>query len=193
MATGLLEFLNQYTDVTAQDFEVLMSKVEYHSFEKKVKLIEIGEVEKRMYYVLSGLIRKYFYRGKHEVITHLVKEGGLIGSGVSFLTGTPSPYIVETLEPVSALSISREKLEEFYNLNKKYERIGRIMLIHYFLVQENRLLDNIRFTTRERFIRFMNENLDLVLRVPQKFLASYLKIKPETFSRLKHLLVKKKS
>ena len=191
MSSGLLEFLNKYTDVTAQDFEVLMSMVEHHSFEKKVKLIEIGEVEKRMYYVLNGLMRKYFYRGKHEVITHLVKEGGLIGSGVSFLTGMPSLYIVETLEPVNAISINRESIENFYKLNKKYEQIGRMMITHYFLQQETRLLDNIRFTTRERFIRFMNENPDLIMRVPQKHLASYLKIKPETFSRLKHLMVKK--
>ena len=193
MATGLLEFLNQYTDVTAQDFEILMSKVENHSFEKKVILTDIGEVEQRMYYVLQGLVRKYFFRGKYEINTHIVKEGGIIGSGASFLTGLPSLYIVETLEPATLLSISREKLEEFMKLDKKYERIVRIMLTHYFLIQEQRLLDNIRFTTRERFIRFMHENPELVLRVPQKQLASYLKIKPETFSRLKHLMSNRKN
>ena len=49
-------------------------------------------------------------------------------------------------------------------------------------------MDNIRFSTRERFVKFMNENTDLIQRVPQKYLASYLNIKPETFSRLKHLM-----
>jgi CRP-like cAMP-binding protein len=193
MAIGLLEFLNQYTEVTAQDFEILMSKVEHHSFEKKTVLTNIGEVEQRMYYVLQGLVRKYFFRGKNEINTHIVKEGGIIGSGGSFLTGLPSRYIVETLEPVTLLSISREKLEEFMSQDKKYERIVRIMLTHYFLIQEQRILDNIRFTTRERFIRFMHENPELVQRVPQKQLASYLKIKPETFSRLKHLMINRKN
>jgi CRP-like cAMP-binding protein len=121
-----------------------------------------------------------------------VKEGGIIGSGVSFLTGNPSLYVVEALEPVTALSISRENLEKFYKLGNKFERIGRMMITNYFLVQEIRMMDNIRYTTRERFIRFMNENPDLILRVPQKHLASYLKIKAETFSRLKHLMTKKK-
>ena len=192
MKAELLEFLNQYIDVSAEDFEVLISRVEQCSFDKKTIITDIGDVEDKMYYILQGLVRKYFYRGKNEITTHLVKEGGIIGSGVSFLTGEPSRYIVETMEPVTAFSISRQRLDEFYSMDRKYERFGRIMITHYFLLQEYRHLDNIRYTTRERFVRFMQENPDLVMRVPQKQLASYLKIKPETFSRLKHLLVKKR-
>jgi hypothetical protein len=48
-----------------------------------------------------------------------------------------------------------------------------------------------RLETRERFIRFVEKNPGLMQRVPQKYLASYLNMKPETFSRLKHLLKKR--
>lgn len=48
-----------------------------------------------------------------------------------------------------------------------------------------------RLTPRERFLRFVQENPDLLQRVPQKYLASLLQIKPETFSRMKHLLYKR--
>lgn len=192
MTSDLFAFLNTYTPVSAEDFEELMSRAEHCSFGKKVRLTEMGEVENYMYFILEGLTRKFFYRGKNEVITHIVKEGGIIGSAASFFSGTPSRYIVDTLEPVTALRISKEKLEGLYRSGKKWERIGRIITTHYFLLQELHQLDNIRYSTRERFVRFINENADLVLRVPQKHLASYLNIKPETFSRLKHLLVKRK-
>jgi hypothetical protein len=46
----------------------------------------------------------------------------------------------------------------------------------------------VKLTPRERFIAFVTKNPDLMQRVPQKFLASYLNIKPETFSRFKHLV-----
>jgi hypothetical protein len=46
----------------------------------------------------------------------------------------------------------------------------------------------VKMTDRERFLNFVKKNPDLMLRVPQKYLASYLNIKPETFSRFKHLL-----
>lgn len=190
MQKGLLEFLNHFVAVSPHEFEELMGQVEVRQFDKKVRLTNIGDTEQHMYFVLNGLVRKFFLKGKHEIITHIVKEGGIIGSSVSFFSGTPSKYIIETLEPTSALVITKQKLEDLYKRGNKWERIGRIMTTHYFLVQENHRLDNVRFSTQERLIKFINENPDLLQRVPQKYLASYLNIKPETFSRLKPALHK---
>jgi len=188
MINDLLTFLNQFIKVTVEDFAELLAWTEPRQFEKKTILTKPGEVEEFMYFITTGLIRKYFLKKDQEIITHIVKEGGIIGSGESFLTGEPSKYFVETLEPTTAFAISRQKLEGMYRSSKKWEKLGRIMTTQYFLVQEMRLMDNIRFSTRERFVKFMNENTDLLQRVPQKYLASYLNIKPETFSRLKHLM-----
>ena len=186
--SNLLTFLNQFIKISAEEFAELIAWTEPRQFEKKMILTKPGEVEEYMYFVTSGLIRKYFLKKDHEIITHIVKEGGIIGSGESFLTGEPSRYFVETLEPTIAFTISRQKLEEMYRSSRKWEKLGRIITTQYFLVQEMRLMDNIRFSTRERFVNFMKENTDLIQRVPQKYLASYLNIKPETFSRLKHLM-----
>ena len=191
MTNDLLGYLNQYTNLSIEEFGELIKWTEPHQFAKREVLTRPGEVEERMYFITSGLIRKYFVKGKHEIITHLVKEGGIIGSGESFLTGTPSKYFIETLEPTTAFSITSKKLEDLYRSSKKWEKMGRVMTTQYFLVQEMRLMDNIRYSTRERFVRFMKENTDLLQRVPQKYLASYLNIKPETFSRLKHLMIEK--
>lgn len=189
MTRDLFEFLNQFAPLSASDFEELMAQLEECSFPKKTRLTEIGEVENYMYFIVKGLVRKFFYREKEEVITHIVNEGGIIGSSASFLSGSSSSYIVETLEPTVALRIHRDKLENLYRSSKKWEKIGRIITAHFFLLQEYRLLDNIRYSNHERFVRFMKENPELVMRVPQKYLASYLNIKPETFSRLKHLML----
>jgi len=188
MINDLLTFLNKFVKVSIEEFAELIAWTEPRQFEKKTILTKPGEVEEYMYFITTGLIRKYFLKKDQEIITHLVKEGGIVGSGESFLTGQPSRYFVETLEPTTAFAISRQKLEEMYGSSKKWEKLGRIMTTQYFLVQEMRLMDNIRYSTRERFVKFMNENTDLIQRVPQKYLASYLNIKPETFSRLKHLM-----
>ena len=188
MINDLLTFLNKFVKVSIEDFAELITWAEPRQFEKKAMLTKPGDVEEHMYFITSGLIRKYFLKRDQEIITHLVKEGGIIGSGESFLTGKPSKYFVETLEPTTAFAISREKLEDMYRSSKKWEKLGRIMTTQYFLVQEMRIMDNIRYSTRERFVKFMKENTDLLQRVPQKYLASYLNIKPETFSRLKHLM-----
>jgi len=188
MINDLLTFLNKFVKVSIEEFAELITWAEPRQFEKKAMLTRPGDVEEHMYFITSGLIRKYFLKKDQEIITHLVKEGGIIGSGESFLTGKPSKYFVETLEATTAFAISREKLEDMYRSSKKWEKLGRIMTTQYFLVQEMRIMDNIRYSTRERFVKFMKENTDLLQRVPQKYLASYLNIKPETFSRLKHLM-----
>ena len=115
-----------------------------------------------------------------------------MGSVISFLTGEPSRYKLETIEPFTALSKSKHELESLYSSHKKWEKFGRKLLTSFFLQTEYHNLDNIRYSTKERFVNFMKQNPDLVLRVPQKYLASYLEIQPETFSRLKHLMVKEK-
>ncbi len=191
MTNDLLAYINQFVDLSMEEFQNLVALTEPRQFEKREVMTRIGEVENYMYFITSGLVRKYFLKGKLEIITHLVKEGGIIGAGESFLTGTPSRYFIEALEPTTAFSISREKLEKMYSSSKKFEKMGRIITTQYFLVQEMRAMDNIRYSTRERFVRFMKENTDLLNRVPQKYLASYLNIKPETFSRLKHLMLEK--
>ena len=186
------QFISQHIELTEGEFQTLASKLQLVSFDKKTKLVEIGEVATTFYFVLKGISRRYFYRGKQEVITHLIKEGGMMGSVISFLTGQPSRYALETIEPVTAYSLSKKDLEDLFLTDKKWEKFGRKIITAFFLQLEYQILDNIRYSTKERFINFMKHNPELVQRVPQKYLASYLEIQPETFSRLKHLMVKEK-
>ena len=192
MLANVRRFIDQHIELTEEDFQTLASKLHPVSFDKKTKLVDIGEIATNIYFVLEGITRRYFYRGKQEVITHLVKENGIMGSVISFLTGEPSRYVLETIEPVKALAISKADLEELFLSDKKWEKFGRKIITSFFLQIEYHNLDNIRFSTKERFVNFMKQNPDLVLRVPQKYLASYLEIQPETFSRLKHLMVKER-
>lgn len=186
------QFISQHIELTEEEFQTLASKLHLVSFDKKTKLVDIGEVATTFYFVLKGISRRYFYRGKQEVITHLIKEGGMMGSVISFITGEPSRYVVETIEPVTAYSLSKKDLDQLYSTDKKWEKFGRKIMTAFFLQLESQILDNIRYSTKERFINFMKHNPELVRRVPQKYLASYLEIQPETFSRLKHLIVKEK-
>jgi CRP-like cAMP-binding protein len=192
MLEHIRQFINQHIELTDEEFQTLALKLHPVSFDKKTKIVDIGEVATTIYFVTKGITRRYFYRGKQEVITHLVKESGLMGSVISFLTGEPSRYILETIEPVTALAISKKDLESLYLSDKKWEKFGRKIITAFFLQTEYHTLDNIKYSTRERFVNFMKQSPDLVLRVPQKYLASYLEIQPETFSRLKHLMVKEK-
>lgn len=165
-----------------------MARLEVRQFPRRSMLIREGEQEKYLNLVAKGILRKFFYKGTQEVITQLAGEGSLISSSVSFFAGNSSQYNIETLEPVTLLSLSRESLEELYSKSRHMERMGRIIITELYLDKEKWEQDHICYDVKTRFMKFVAQHPDLVKRVPQKYLASYLNIKPETFSRLKHHL-----
>ncbi|MEO5996208.1 MAG: Crp/Fnr family transcriptional regulator [Chitinophagaceae bacterium] len=175
-------------DISENEFAQLSNFAEVRHFNKKVRLVNTGEKEKYVNFLAKGLVRKFFYRQKEEIITQIAKEGELICSSVSFLSGLSSDYVVETIEPTTVLSISAENMEKIYSINYKMERMGRLVIIDWLLQKEYWENERIKNGPKERFLNFIKNNPDLLIRVPQKFLASYLNIKPETFSRYKHLL-----
>jgi CRP-like cAMP-binding protein len=184
----LYEYIQQFAVVSQQEFEQMAALLEIKHCNKKQTLTQKGQVEKYIYVISSGLVRKFFYKKKYEMVTQIAKEGDLVSSSVSFLSQKPSEYVVETMEACSLYALSYENLQKMYGWGYKMERLGRLITLDWLLQKETWEHDRIREEPRERFKRFMYENSDLVQRVPQKYLASYLNMKPETFSRYKHLL-----
>jgi CRP-like cAMP-binding protein len=191
MLEMLRQYVSGYVALTKDEFAVVADRLVIRNFDKKQLLVKAGEVEEYLNFTVKGLTRMYFYKNKTEVITNIAKEGEIISSSSSFLSASPSNYYVETLEPSIFLSISRQQLEQAYKESPSIERLGRLMTTHFVLQKEEWELECMRLDTKERFLRFVGNNPELLLRVPQKYLASYLNMKPETFSRLKHLLRKR--
>ena len=68
------------------------------------------------------------------------------------------------------------------------EHLGRLVVTFAMIIKDRWQMQMVKMTPRERFLNFVTKNPELMQRVPQKYLASYLNIKPETFSRFKHLI-----
>jgi hypothetical protein len=84
--------------------------------------------------------------------------------------------------------VSRENIENIYAIGPRMERMGRLIMIEWLIQKEYWENSRIQYGPKERFLKFISGNPHLLQRVPQKYLASYLNIKPETFSRYKHLI-----
>lgn len=184
----LYEYIQKFAVLTQEEYGQLLTLLREVHCGKKEILTQKGQIENNLYIVNEGLIRKFFYKDRYEMITQLAREGDLVCSSVSFLSQEPSEYVVETLEPCVLYAVSYESLQKIYAMGPKMERLGRLIILDWLLQKEIWDHDRIRLEPIERFKRFMKENSDLVQRVPQKYLATYLNMKPETFSRYKHFL-----
>lgn len=193
MYEPLLQFLRKFSPVSEEQFiEDVVPFIEVLHFEKKKRALDRGEVDRYIHVIREGLMRKFFVRGEDEVVTLLAREGQVIHSSISYYNQTPSEFIIETLEPTTTLSLSFTNLEKLLNRKPEMERLGRMMMTYFFLQREYAELTKLKLPPRDRFLKFVEDNPDLLQRVPQKILASYLDIQPETFSRMKHLLMKNK-
>jgi CRP-like cAMP-binding protein len=183
------QYLNKFVNITDEEFEqYFMPIIKVRRFGKREYLIKSGEVEPYFNFVIKGLVRKYYKKGHHEINTQISREGQIIMSQQSFLGRYPSEYHIEAIEPTVVVSIKYEHLEELYKKSKKMEHLGRLVVTYIMVISDRWQMQMVKMTPRERFLNFVMKNPELMQRVPQKYLASYLNIKPETFSRFKHLL-----
>ena len=185
---NLYNYFRRFVNISGEEFDQLTPYFEIRKFDKKAKMVKIGEVDLYFNIIMKGLVRKYIMVKKKEVTIQLSTEGHMIHSEISFNLQQPSDCIVEAIEPTTVLSISYANLQVIYEKFPETERLGRLIITDMFIKKDFRDLDQLKKTTRERFLEYMQNHPNMLQRVPQKYLASYLNIKPETFSRLKHLL-----
>ena len=186
------QFLHKFVTLSEGEFdEYIRPYAEVRHFRKRQLITKENEIENYLNFVTKGLVRKYYKKAKAEINTQLSTEGHIIHAQESFHSRTPSEYFVEAIETSTMVSISYDDLEKIYSSSHKMEKLGRLVITFTMVIKDKWQMNMIKLTPRERFLDFVHKNPDLLQRVPQKYLASYLNIQPETFSRFKHLLRKK--
>ena len=184
-----LEFLRKFIPLSEAEYESLIVPcVIKRHFEKKSIITHSGEIENYMNFIDKGLVRKYYKKENDEINTQISHEGHIIHAQESFHSRTPSEYTIETIEPVDMTSITYECLERIYSSSEKMQQLGRLVITATMVLKDRWQSQLVKLSPRERFISFVTKHPELMQRVPQKYLASYLNIKPETFSRFKHMV-----
>lgn len=189
IAVGAIQRL---VDIEVPQAEVLIKYCIVREFKKKTILVDVGGMENYVNIVIKGLVRKFARKGKSEFTLQLATEGHLIHSEIAFIKQIPSPVVIECIEPTVMLSLGYTQMIKALDSVVGGERMARQIMQLMFAKKDDRMYKLLQQTPKERFLDFIENNSHLLQRVPQKYLASYLNIKPETFSRMKHL-VKRKS
>lgn len=181
-------YLQRYLPISQEELTELMQYCEIRQYPPKTILVEEGEIEHYLNMVIKGLVRKFVRVKKNELTLQLATEGHVIHSEISFLTRQPSQVVIETLEPATLVSICYDKMEIALDRFPPGERLGRLILSEMYIKKDENHYARLSKSVRERFLDYVKHHPHMVQRVPQKYLASYLNIKPETFSRYKRLL-----
>lgn len=147
-----------------------------------------GQTCEFMSFVESGLLRCYYVKDDKEICTWFMREGDLITSVESFFGQTPSQESVQAIEPTHIYYITYKELEYIYTHFMEFNYNGRVLTQHYYRLSEWRAFSIRMQTATERYQYLLDKHRELVKRVPNKYLASYLGMDPSTLSRAKREL-----
>jgi len=158
-----------------------------HNYSRNANLKLVNEVEKHLYYIVSGSAGCFSFRNGKECCVQLCYENQFFGDYVSMITRTPSIIETRTLEKTVLIKIPFEKLLKFYNTLDPIvsEKIGRMSAEYLLMLKEEQLLDLQLLTAEERYKKLVYRNPAVLQRTPLKYIASYLGITPESFSRIR--------
>lgn len=188
----ILQNIAKHVNLTLEEEEFFLSKTETHFYKSKTILLSAGEVSKNTYFVNSGILRSFNINDNIiEHVLHFACEGWWIGDMYSYISEKPGNLFIEVLEEAEVVSISKENHQELYTAIPKLERFFRILAENSLVSHQERLMDNLSLSAEERFEKMCKKYPNLIQRVPQKHLASYIGVTPEFFSKMKARLLKK--
>ena len=188
----LLGFISKYISLTEEEKHALLSLDLFRSVKKGTVLLKEGQKSQDSYFVLKGCIRAYYIIDGEEKTTAFYTEMEAL-TPHCVINKTPSEYYISCLED-SILTVTNPEMEaDGFKNYPKFESLCRI-LSEKLLAEQQINFDEFKTSSPEqRYLNLLQKRPDLIQRVPQHQLASYLGIKPQSLSRLRARIFKKKS
>lgn len=183
---------NQRVPLSADEQEQIRSFLMPKKLRKKQYLLQEGDVCKAIAFVEKGALREYSVDNGTEHIIQFALEGWTIADLFSFLTGEPATYNIDALEDSELILITKSAHEELLQKQPKYETYIRILITNAYVALQRRLTASITQSVEDRYVAFTETYPDIVQRVPQHMIASYMGLTPETLSRARKKMINRK-
>ncbi|MEN5055093.1 Crp/Fnr family transcriptional regulator [Sphingobacterium kitahiroshimense] len=168
----------------------LRSAIKSNSYLLKVKkkhiLLDLGKVQKCIYFVISGAVRSYYLDSLGKQTTSwLLFEGDLVISVYSFFSQKASFEKLEALEDSILLVLSYNNLMFLYNTFPEFNFIGRVLTETYYIKSEEKANELRVLSAKERYLNLIKKKPGILNRVSLGIVSSYLGITQSTLSRIR--------
>ena len=187
MNDGFIDAFKRFSFLKPSDLFALFNCSSLKSFEKGEVIAREGEYCAYAFLIRKGIIRTYVLTNDGgEKTIKLAREKEFTSCGASFLNGEPSTEYLQVLEDCKVIAINTRKLNAL-----ALENIRILRLVHEGVKEAfNESIRRVEFftvlTPEQRYKRLLDESPDLLQRVPQKFLASYLGVTTVSLSRIRN-------
>jgi CRP-like cAMP-binding protein len=181
--------IKDYIPINESDEELISKLFVLEIFNKHELILKEGDYCQKLYFIATGIIRFSLLIDGEDRTFVFRNEGAFCSDLESFLKKTPSKYTISAIEPTKIFSITYDNLQVFYNEITYGERFGRLNIEQIFLRVVNHLTTFYSESPEQRYVRFIKQHRDLLQRIPQYLIASYIGVSPQALCRIKKKLL----
>ena len=182
----ILNNIKKYVDLNDEDEKQFISIIRKTRVRKRQFIVQPGYVCSHQTYVVTGAFRSYFVNdeGTEHTIQFAIDDW-FISDFNSYITQTPAFLYIEALENSLIYQINYNDVEQLCANNQKFEHFFRVVAQKSFAFAQRRVLSNLNKSAEERYLEFQSMYPEIIQRVPQYALASYLGMTPEFLSKIR--------
>lgn len=188
MQHKLISYFSKFTTLSAEETEALMDSMLIKEFQKGDFLVKEGQKNSDTFFVLQGLVRQYKLTHEEEITTNFYTEGQWIMSLTSFTDLTAATDFLVCVEATSLVVGNEQKAQEIFKKFPRLETTSRAVMETVFAEQQKMLTSYLTDTPEQRYLKLLKDRPDILQRVPQYQIASYIGVKPESLSRIRKRL-----
>lgn len=192
MFDALHQLITQFVTFSDREKAILENAFVFKQVPRKFALVRQGQVANELYFINKGMLRLFYENEGDEITAFIFRENLFASSYDSFLRQTPSIQSLEALEEADLLVITQSKMNELYEELPKFNILTRKIAEQRFINAQQILSSFLLDSPEERYEKFMQQNGDLLLRVPHHIIASYLGMTPVSMSRIRNRLAQQK-
>lgn len=186
MYENILKNIAEFTTITEEEKNYFTSILQQKKLRKRQYLLQAGDPCRYECFVNKGCMRQYYIdeNGQEHILSFAI-EGWWTSDMFGLITNKPALTSIDALEDSELFLIEKKSFDTLLEKIPAFERFFRIKLQRAFVAHQRRLIENMSLPADERYWNFADQNPKLEQRVPQKYIASYLGITPESLSRIR--------
>jgi CRP-like cAMP-binding protein len=192
MSQSLIEKLRTYIEFNEDEERFIDNVFRVKHFAKGEHFLLAGDVCREAAFIESGVFRFYINTGERDATYYFAAENEFICDYPSFLPQRPSSINIQALEAAEIRAISFDDLQRFYRQITFGERFGRLIAEEIFVDSIQQLTSFYQDKPAVRYQNFVHRFSQLVQRLPQYYIASYVGIEPQSLSRIRRRFLSKK-
>ncbi len=189
MKTTLEKYLAERAEVTNQQITQLQHRIVRRNFPAGATILAKGQVCRHTLFVEEGLL-KYFsidHLGKEHVI-QFAPENWFVSDRSSLYFNEPTKFFITAIEDSRVALVDQAFLDLASEISPQFRSYNEQILQNHIRHLQNRINMLLGAPAKERYLDFIEQYPDLLMRVPQWMIASYLGITPESLSRVRREL-----